>query len=129
MWLLLCVVVLARAALAQPSVGVCVVSTGRDYDSGNSTEGLGRIATLFASLSGQGVRRCLVSDFRVHAAAAAATLRRVDADAAVDDWFDVKTPAELEVPSHRRRRPPRHRRDTFVRAGASAACTARSRSG
>ena len=73
---LLCVVMLARAALAQRSVGVCVVSTGRDFRSGNSTEGLGRIATLMASLAGQGVRRCLVSDFRVHAAAAAATLRR-----------------------------------------------------
>ena len=97
MWLLLCVVVLARAALAQPSVGVCVVSTGRDYDSGNSTEGLGRIATLFASLSGQGVRRCLVSDFRVHSAAAAATLQRVDKDAVIDDWFDTKTPAELRA--------------------------------
>ena len=93
----LLLVVLARAALAQPSVGVCVVSTGRDVRSGNSTEGLGRIATLFASLHDQGVRRCLVSDFREHAATAAASLRRVEADAAVDDWFDVKTPAELRA--------------------------------
>ena len=38
-----------------------------------------------------------VLDFRVHAAAAAATLRRVDADAAVEDWFDVKTTAELQA--------------------------------
>ena len=97
MRLLLTLVVLARAALAQPSVGVCVVSTGRDFRSGNSTEGLGRIATLMASLAGQGVRRCLVSDFRGEAATAAATLRRVDADAVVDDWFDTKSFDELRA--------------------------------
>ena len=87
----------ATSALAQPSVGVCVVSTGRDVHSANSTEGLGRVATLFASLNDQAVRRCLISDFRSRAATAAATLRRVDANAVVDDWFDVKTPAELRA--------------------------------
>ena len=85
----------ARAAL-EPSVGVCVVSTGRDYHSGNAT-GLGRIAPFFASLRGQGVRRCLISDFRKHAATAAATLQRIDPHAAVDDWFDVKTLDELRA--------------------------------
>ena len=66
------VAITTPAALAQQSVGVCVVTTGRDYHIGNAT-GLGRIATLMASLSGQGVRRCLISDFRKHAATAAAT--------------------------------------------------------
>ena len=74
------------SVLRAETVGVCVVLTHRDRSKSYRT-GLGELATLMASLAGQGVRRCLVSDTAKPGgpAAAAAALRRIDGRAVVDD--------------------------------------------
>jgi hypothetical protein len=86
----------ATPAPRAETVGVCVVLTHRDRSKSYRT-GLGELATLMASLAGQGVRRCLVSDTAKSGgpAAAAAALRRIDGRAVVDDWFDAKTSDEV----------------------------------
>ena len=49
------------AAAVQPSVGVCVVLTNIDH---KKQESFAELASLLASLDGQQVRRCLVSDLK-----------------------------------------------------------------
>ena len=75
---------LLRVAAARPSVGVCIVLTNIDHQ---KHEAFAELSSLLASLAGQDVRRCLVSDLKAHKGTVTKRLLAHDANAAVDDWY------------------------------------------
>ena len=58
-------------------------------------EAFAELSSLLASLAGQDVRRCLVSDLKAHKGTVTKGLLAHDANAVIDDWYATKTPAEL----------------------------------
>ena len=80
------------AAAVQPSVGVCIVLTNIDH---TKHESFAELSSLLASLAGQDVRRCLVSDLKTHKGTVAEKLLKHDAKAVIDDWYSTKSVKEL----------------------------------
>ena len=80
---------------------------------GDGNNGVG-----IASLAGQDVRRCLVSDLKAHKGTVTKRLLAHDANAVIDDWYSTQTPEELTKLEPELMRECRCRKESICENGA-----------